>query len=334
MNNLETIQYLAHAEARSFAPRRLDDDSPPPSVPHLVVRTASQGAALSTNAKYSVEMRGHVGHDNEGRAPFICDFMRTAVLPNVDPVVDVSGIYPMELHDSYSYLPEAADDKYTSCLTFSKPMAHRHTILFPDPYQIGGYGGMLSVVDPVDFERKQDVALFAGTTTGARDPLANERVVACRWALRHRPLCQFFITQVAQMTVQDLQRAMPRDELASILHPPVSHQDHFTCKYIVNIRGNTCCWSRVPMVLNSNSLMLNVRHADGTWYYPLLQDGEHFVGVPDISTLPSVVQHCNANPMLCRRIVANGQQFVRSYCSPTHAAYYARCLVEAMASNR
>lgn len=327
MNNVDAIEYLARAEARRFAPRRLDD--PAPAVPHMVVAKSPVGSGFT----YSVEMRGHFGHDNEGRAPLICAFMRTAVLANIAPGVNASGVYPIELHDSYSYLPDSAHDKYAGCLTFSKDMAHRHTVLFPDPYQIGGYGGMLSVADPLPFEAKQDVALFAGTTTGARDPLANERIAACRWSLRHRPACQFYITNVAQMTVQDIQRALPPDELAGITHPPVSHQDHFRCKYVVNIRGNTCCWSRVPMVLNSNSLMLNLRHADGTWYYPLLHDREHFLGVPNLDALPDALQYCAANPAWCKHVVANGQAFVRSYCSPTHAALYARALIEAMAGN-
>ena len=328
MNNLETIQYLAQAEAKHFAPLRTDVIMEDIEIPRLSILKSSCGT-------YSVEMQGHQGHDNEGRAPLVCSFMRSSVLANVDPTIDASGVYPLELHDSYSYL--AADSpehraKYKGALSFSKNMAHGHTIAFPDPYQITGYGGMLGVHDTLEFEKKRDIVLFAGTTTGSRDPLKNARINACRWAINRRPEYQFYITNVAQMTVDDVRSSVP--ECDAIFHQPISHDDHFQCKYIFNIQGNTCCWSRVPMIMNSRSLMLNLRHADGAWYYPLMHDGQHFVNVANLDALPSTVQYCASNPAWCKHIVANANQFVKNYCGQVHAAYYAKCLIETMALNK
>ncbi|PNH12567.1 hypothetical protein TSOC_000537 [Tetrabaena socialis] len=330
MNNLETIQYLAQAEAKHFAPLRNDmhTNLMEDGVPHLLVQKVNQ--------TYEVQMQGHHGHDNEGRAPLICSFVKMNVLAHLDPAIDASGVYPIELHDSYSYLaPDspAHRAKYRGALTFSKPIGHGHTILFPDPYQITGYGGMLGVTDPLEFDKKQDIVLFAGTTTGDRAPLRNERIKACLWAMDKRPRYQFYITNIAQMTINDMRNGISDPDLQSILHSPIQHADHFQCKYIFNIKGNTCCWSRVPMIMNSNSLMLNLRHSDATWYYPLLQDNHHFVSVPTIESLPSIVQQCASTPLRSKQIVANANQFVKNFCGQVHASYYAKCLFEAMALN-
>ncbi|PNH00826.1 hypothetical protein TSOC_013328 [Tetrabaena socialis] len=322
MNNLETIQYLAQAEAKHFAPLRGDVKT---DIPRMVVE--------KVGSTYSVEMRGHQGHDNEGRAPFVCSFVNRT-LEYIDPCLDASGVYPIELHDSYSYLPSSDSQNYRGALTFSKPMGHGHTILLPDPYQMAGYGGLLGAVDPIPFENKEDIVLFAGTTTGDRSPLHNERVKACLWAMDKRPRYQFYITNIAQMTLEDMVNAIAQPHLSSILHAPISHEDHFRCKYIFNVKGNTCCWSRVPMILNSNSLMLNLRHPDGTWYYPLLQENHHFISVPTIESLPSVVNHCSTNPLLCKHVTSNANQFVKNFCGQVHASYYAKCLFEAMARNK
>lgn len=328
MNNLDTIEYLARAEAKQFAPLRSREDSPE-GIPYLVIEKSS------TSSKYDVHFEGHIGHDNEGRAPYVSDFLKTMVLNNVCPDIDVSGIYPMELHDSYAYL-DRPNEMYRGALTFSKDMGHRHVIAFPDPYQMGNYGGILSTsfADSLPFEKKQDTLLFAGTTTGSRDPAKNQRIQACLWALNRRPRFEFYVTQVAQMSLQDMAACMPRASLEGILHRPISPVDHFKMKYILNIAGNTCCWSRVPMVMASNSLLVNLHHMDGTWYYPLLQDRTHMVTANGLSDLPNTLAFCEGNPAFCKHVIENAKEFVKRYCGRVHAAHYARCLFETMAENK
>lgn len=336
MNSLDVIQYLAHAEAKHFAPLDPEGDAldihdlDSLCIPRLII-SRSRGTW-----SYDVSIEGHAHHDNEGRAPFVCAFLKSMVLNNIDKGIDVSGVYPLELHDSYTYLPKDAS-AYEGVLSFSKDMSHRHTIALPDPYQMGGYGGMLSscAADDVPYEKKQSAILFAGTTTGDRDPAKNERIKACLWALnKDKSRYNFWITQVAQMSMEAMAQKIPRTSLDSILHTPVSREEHFKYKYILNIAGNTCCWSRVPMVLSSNSLLINLHHSDGTWYYPMLQDGTHLLSIPSLEALPDKLAFCDANPAYCRFLTQNAQAFVKNYCLPVHAAHYTRCLLEAMAANK
>lgn len=328
---LDSIHYLARAEARHYAPSRVVDTELNYRIPYLSIESVP--GSSSESRKYRVIMNGHRGHDNEGRADFVCSFLRTSVLPYIDPLLDVSGFYPMELHDSYTYL--SSDQKnhktYRGVLTFSKDMTHTGPILFPDTFQLSAYGGLLGTKDVKTWETKKPSVMFAGTTTGSRDPACNDRIRACRWALETDPSrFRFKITSIAQMILDPKQLA----SLEPLMSKHITPQEQFDHRYIFNIRGNTCCWSRVPMILNSNSLMLNWRHADGTWYYPLLHEGTHYAGIENLEDLPTLVSKCENNPGWCNFLVQNANHFVRSYCKQFHAAAYARYLLEAMSENK
>lgn len=278
------------------------------------------------------------GHDNEARLPHLCAWLQRRVLPHVAPEAraDVCGYYRIELHDSYAYLktPEAtAATRYrdADCLTFSgdRSDVRSRVALMPDPYQVDDYGGMLTGAarDSVPWERKTEGrVLFAGSTTGDRDPSLNERVRARLWSVSRAAYTDFRLTAVVQM---DAARLLAHLGPQCPLHAPMSFEEQFRYRYIANIAGNTCCWSRVPMLLSSNSLMLNVPHLGMTWYHLLLQAGEHFVEAP-LHRLAQVHQACISDEPRSRRIVASANRFALTYLNSTHAAVYTRALLEAM----
>ena len=331
MDAKSAISYIARAEARDFAPRR-PSEARDIEIPYFDV------TRLAT-AKYSVTPHGHIGHDNENRAEFVGDFLSRA-LAGISTSVDASGLYPCELHDSYSYLSRdssAMREKYRGSLNFSKNMSHNHVVLMPDLYQMSGYGGLLDKRDQIPFTEKSPRVLFAGTTTGDKDPLKNARIQACLWACDHQDVpLDFYITNIAQMTAGDIQAAYPAGDhrLQRIFRPHISTENHWKYRYIMNVQGNTCCWSRVPMVLASKSLMLNLRHADGAWYYPLLHHGRDFYDIERLEDLPNAIEFLNNNPALSQHIVANANQFVQNFLGRPHALFYMTRLIEAMAENK
>ena len=353
MDNLDVIRYLAISEARRHAPRMLDpffqpssslqdgdacEDSSPAIPPTRLPRLPQLCIYRDHDRRYRAIIQGSEGHDNVLRAPIVCNFLETWVLPYVDPSADVKGVYPIELHDSYTYLDKNCSDeeweaRYSGALVFSKNAGHRHTIALPDPYQMCSYSGILQTIDTVPFNTKKDAVFFAGTTTGSRNPLANARLQACAWALDKRPDFQFFITQVAQMAAVDVDAAVPRFA-TDILRPWVPISEHFNYKYLFNIKGNTCCWSRLPMVMASNSLLLNLAHADITWYYPAMRAGQHFVDVPSIGHVEECVARIRRNQHDVQRIVHNAKDFVRDFCGQVHAAVYTKQLLETLSENK
>ena len=327
MDTLELICHRARTEAKGYR-RGTGASDVDEKLPFFSITKTPQGQNAK---KYIVTGHNAQGHDNEPRMEFICDFLRHSVLPFISQECDVSGSYTIELHDSYSYLPNR--DAYTNCLTFSRRRDDVHMTLFPNPYQIGNYGnGQFNDLnaDKVPWEQKLDTMFFAGSTTGSRDPLSNARIAACLWSLQHPQVSKFRITNVVQMSEELFRARVPRAQ--EILCEPVPLQENFKYKYLVNIAGNTCAWSRVPLIMSSKSLMLQMYHADIEWFYPMLIEGTHFMGCAE-HTLLSKRNFAISNPQLVQFIIANANRFSSTFLGRNQAALYAVSLLEAIAEN-
>lgn len=281
------------------------------------------------------EAGGHEGHDNEGRLQQVCDFVQHRVLPLVRDGSAVGGYYRVELHDSYSYLAGRERYRRAGAFTFSRPCSSAHAdrmALLPDPYQMTSYGGLVSAAakDNVAWADKAPTLFFAGTTTGNRDPLHNARIKACVWSLSHpADACRLRITNIAQMSGDAACRAWGAERWNAVLAPMVPLEEHWRYKYQVNLVGNTACWSRVPMVLASRSLLVHVRHDDATWYYPLLREGEHYVSARSHEELAELRQGLMADDGRCQEIVRSANRFCASHLTSLHAAHYTARLLEA-----
>ena len=325
MDCLDLICNAGRAEARGYR-RGLSSADIDERLPYFRIQQHATGGKPS----YSVTGFNMAGHDNEPRMSFICDFLQASVLPYVDPCTNVSGYYNVELHDSYSYLPNRED--YHDCLTFSRRRQDTHMTLLPNPYQMGNYGNMNNLAaDTVPWEKKSDVMYFAGSTTGSRNPLANLRVQACLWSLKHSDVANFRLTNIVQMSEADLFGAVP--EAKAVLCPPVPLQTHFSHRYLVNIAGNTCAWSRVPMVMASRSVLMHMYHSDIEWFYPMMLEGTHFVGCA-MHTLLNKHKFAQANPSHMQAISANANRFCSTFLGRSQAVLYTVALLEAIADAR
>jgi hypothetical protein len=240
---------------------------------------------------------------------------------------------PIELHDSFSYLPDADHPRYKNCMVFSRPRDSSNGALIPDPFHIGDFGGLLDVArkDNVQWRNKESRLFFAGSTTGDRVPEMNERVRACVWALQQPPgSCDFRITNIAQMTREHLLSSVPA--VAHSIRPCVPVQDHFRYRYQVNIQGNTACWSRVPMIMSTQSLLVNLRHEDVMWYYPMMAPGTHFVQAHRLDDLLGIRSWYDANSDEAVRITRNANKFAADVLdnSDTAAIYLANFIEESL----
>jgi hypothetical protein len=339
---IECIQYAAKAEARGFRSMRIDDGDDPESsinqsiaggrVPVLRIQRRASTAA------YEVTGENHAGHDNEPRMDFIAAFLKERVLPYVDPHIDVSGRYPIELHDSYSYLSNA--DEYRNCLTFSRRRGDAGRVtLIPNPFQMSNFGGAFdSASDRVPWDQKLDCVYFAGSTTGARDPLRNARVRTCLYALDHlaQAKANLRITSVVQMSDDAFRDAVPR--WREIVAPPAPIADNYKYRYLLNVPGNTCAWSRLPMALASKGLVMSLgmhhdedsRTADVEWYYPFLLESVHYLPCT-LETLAAKHEFGAANSQLTQYMIANANRFHEAFLGSHQAALYLRTLLEEIA---
>ena len=317
-------------------------------LPLLEAERGAPGWPALTPGHYRVEL-----HDSYG------------YLPGARQLEAASGSRQLE---AAARLP-----RHDNCFAFCRPRAELwggpaaradcRVALLPDPFQMDDYGGLVAAAaaDPVPWERKRPALFFAGSTTGERDARSNLRVRACVGARELQlaglwpaadaqaagvppsgapggaafggPPAVMRITQVVQMAPAAALEREPR--LRGVLGPYAPLEEHFGYRYQVNLRGNTACWSRVPMVLASRSLLLDVRHQDACWYAPALREGTHYVGVAPgartrdtLDALEEARRRCEAEgAALCGWRVREANRFAAGFLTSAAAAAYAAQLL-------
>lgn len=253
----------------------------------------------------------HERHENSDRMHIVTRFLDEMVLPYMDKAARaaVRGRYPIELHDTYTYLEDHEVNSgrfHSGALVFARNKEHgclglgrskgNMPVLFPDTAQMKNYMNILRFEDPTlkngpkGWEAKTASMFFAGSSTGPRDPARNPRIAACLWSLDHRDISEFYITHIVQMDREHALTRIPR--LAQCLREtprvytqrglglPFAPDEHVLYRIGANLPGNTYSWMRVPLVLGSRTVLFDdAFQRDEAWYSPLLQDGVHYVGV-------------------------------------------------------
>lgn len=317
MNVSESIEWLAKAHSGNMYPKRKEDVDA--SLPFFEIDKDEFG-------RHKVIIHNYQSADNAPRMPYVATYISQNVLPFIEG--DVRGFYNIQLHDSYTYLQDGKD--YTNVFTFAKFKNDKGPVLLPDTYMMGNYNQQLNtIVDPYPWETKLSKVVWAGTTTGKRNPLENERIKMCLWSLNKKHLCDFHITNVAQMDLQTVQDSIP--QFNDITSPPISQTEQMKYRYQLVMDGNTCSWNMWNYA--TQSLVLKASSREMLWYYPCLQDKTHFV---DVSTenMEKVVRYYESNKNESRRITDNANRFVKEMLTPLSAQSYTMSLFENIASNK
>ena len=315
MDNLDTISYLASTEGHKLKIHN-EINTINKNIPFFHLEKNNDGF-------YDIKMFNYEKHDNADRMVFFSKYLTDRVLRLVDKSYDLTGYYNIELHDTYSYLNNGVD--YSNCLVWSKNVKDHHTILMPDLYHLIDFGGKLKDKDVISWESKTDAVGFYGSTTGSRNPTTNQRIKTCMWARDHRHFTDFHITNIVQMDPQVVFNKVP--DIQQVLTHPVHHTALYKYKFLLDIPGNTCSWDRVPLVLNSNSLLFKMPCDDVCFYYPLMHQKEHFISVNHHNMFANFMYHKN-NPFESKEIVKRANSFVENYLKPQHALMYLVYLFE------
>lgn len=86
-------------------------------------------------------------------------------------------------------------------------------------------------------------------------------------------------------------------------------------KYIVNVEGYVAAF-RYPHLLDSGSVVINVRSAYGLWFEPAVVPGEHVIEVRNPSEVPDAVRALRADDEGARRIAGNALALHRDLIRP------------------
>lgn len=331
MDLSDAICSIAQSEARRIHPIHADPDSELYSeldemdapigrhLPAFRIHPSSSRKLIATPL-----VNRDPGHDNAPRLLHLCSFLNTSILPMIDPECRLNGTFRVELHDSYSYLSNHTE--YDNVFSFARPLdaKERSVALLPDPYHMNSFNGLTKAasLDPIRWSEKIPKLFFCGTTTGNRNPLTNQRIKACVWASTRPDLAVMSITHVAQMSMDSIINTWSLPTTKAIMGAYQPLETHFKYRYLVNIVGNTACWSRLPMILSSSSLMVHVRHADSMWYYPLIREGRHYVAADSEggADLDRAFRFCSSYDQMCQRMVKEANHLSRELFTDSASA--------------
>jgi hypothetical protein len=278
---------------------------------------------------YNITTHNYEHHDNAPRMEFVMQYLAANVFPNVK--ADLSGCYPIQLHDSYTHVGTGEE---VECLTFAKNKLHKRPILLPDPYMMGAYGGRLNALDSISFDKKESRIGFCGVSTGRQDPTKNQRLKLCEWGASNIDICDFKLAGIVQMDASKVVESCPNLN-QYLVGRWTSPMELYNYKYLFSIDGNTACYDRPAWIMNSRSLLMKYRSADILWYYPFMMENEHFLQVDSMDDIRNKFMYAENNPQHVHRIIDNANQFVSSYLrSRTTAILYTTHLFEAIAGNK
>lgn len=316
MDILDSVAFLADHEGYKLRPKDLAN--------------LETGIPFFHVEKGEVKVGGFQKHDNADRMVFLAKLFQGKLFGQMDAhaMMLLNGYYNVELHDTYAYLENNYD--YRNCLVWSKRKCDQDVVLMPDLYHLVNYGGkLLNDMDTNTWEGKKPRIGFWGTTTGHRNPLLNERINMCRWGRSEREKwADFYITKVAQMSLPSVRACVP--EFDDIYTDPVNSSSMFEYRYLLDIPGNTCSWDRVPLIMNSKSLLFKLPCKDMCFYYPLLHNGTHFVEVDKTNMVEKAIFYEN-NPNEAKFIIQNANKFSKDVLNSSVAEFYFKTLLEASA---
>ena len=253
------------------------------------------------------------------------------------------------MHDSADCFQ--SKDLPVPVLTFSKKSSNNRAICMPDCEAIRGYGLLRGKIaqasDKNHWDTKINQAFWRGSSTGYLDTdhgrehimrletcLDFPRIRLVALSLEYPNLLDACVTDYFQYSDhQTLNKLLSLSQKTEA----VSFQGHLKYKYLVDVDGNTCSYSRMFWILLSNSVLFKEMNGDTQWYYKALKPWVHFVPFTfEAGDLPEKIcwaqshdqqvrQMAKAATSLARQVFS--QAMLRNYMQVLFNEY-AQCLGE------
>lgn len=229
---------------------------------------------------------------------FFKKLVRRYLLPDID--------FLLSLHDSFE------EDFNVPIFSFAKNRASSHTVLFPDFEALSDPNSLIRQCDLASMSHpwhlKQDKIFWRGATTGGiyqmHTYLDFPRVKLVFLSNEHSSWLDAAFTSHCQSSqdVLNLIAAQSRP-----LEPYVCMEDHFFYKYLIDIDGNSCTYSRCRWILLSNSTLLKPDSPNIQWYYKAMQPWEHYVPLrADLSDLLDTYTWLQSHETQAQQIALSG----------------------------
>jgi len=154
---------------------------------------------------------------------------------------------------------------------------------------------------------KKGLAFFRGAGTGVYNPnlsdYGNDRMRVILFSSNYPELVDATFCIVFCQNMGTLLNSIGK----KIESAPL--ENHFQYKYLLDIDGNSCTYSRCRWILLSNSVLLKLVTDNEQWYYKALKPWVNYVPIKqDISDLADNIKILKSDDALAHEIAINGNK--------------------------
>ncbi|MCH9631584.1 MAG: hypothetical protein S4CHLAM37_16080 [Chlamydiia bacterium] len=220
--------------------------------------------------------------------------------------------FVLTLQDSLSF------DTAGPIMTFAKNKNAKNTIAFPDFEAVRGYHLLNREIKAASskypFDQKIEKVFWRGTSTGGHYTEQNwntfPRAIAALTSNSHPDLVDAKLTNLVQIQDPSVYKHMRKNRLKG---SHATKDEHIQYKYLLDVDGNSCTYSRLYWILLSNSTCLKQITSDEQWYYAGLKPGYHYIPLKeDLSDLIEKVTWAKSHPKECEQIAKNATVFAET----------------------
>lgn len=222
------------------------------------------------------------------------------------------GRYLFVLHDGAHHTYECPVLAFATKTEF---IPQDKIVLIPDPNALKGYFKLFMDLGRnaprYPWQNKIAKIFWRGSTTGI-GPENNDLNGCARFRFMNyavnAPYVDAGFTRYEQMNSEFQDRFSAIHKIKATVSPIKS----LAYKYLLDIDGNTCSFSRMAWILRSNSLLMKHRSNLVQWYYPRLHPYVHYLPInEDFSNLEEQFLWAEAHPQEAKQIAENGHKLAQ-----------------------
>lgn len=221
-------------------------------------------------------------------------------------------------------------------LTFAKKNTSKGPILIPDFEMIEGYQSLDQELDQgineVPWDEKKNMSFWRGSSTGGTYNIENyktmPRVQLSYMSLKHSELVDARISKLVQCT-EEISRKLHEEKLVGAASPI---RDHLKYKYLIDIDGNSCTYSRLYWILRSNCVPLKHKSPNIQWYYGGFKNNQNicFFSLDEEPSITTQIEFLAQNDDLAYQIATESSLFCRTYLNKMYATSYILTVLDAL----
>jgi len=212
---------------------------------------------------------------------------------------------------------------------FAKDKNDKNNILFPDFEVLQDNDGLINscanYAKQFPWENKKNKIFWRGRTTNGLYTPENFRTiprVKLIYLSTKNPhlIDAAFVPPLVQNAEQVIEFLAKE---ARPLMPTVAIPDHFLYKYLIDIDGNSCTYSRCRWIMLSNSVLLKLQSNNIQWYYHMLKPYENYVPINcDFSNIMDVLDWLTQNDNEAREISKRANMLAKLLFTKKNIQYY------------